>query len=126
MLSDLIEEEYQYLWGLVRTIQGMLQSQYDSLGLNISVKDVPADDQSVLHIHVHIMTRNDGDLDWNGNIYDRLEEWMPRADYHPSLQNLDVPEDDAIRDKAVEEMKEMGQYLPKKACCKYFIPKLRW
>ena len=106
LLSDLTEEEYQDLWGSVRTIQGMLKSQYDSPGFNIAVQDGPAAGQSVPHVHVHILPRNDDDLDRNDEIYDRLEEWAPKADHHPSLQKLDVPEDDARRDRTVEEMKE--------------------
>ena len=61
------------------------------------VHDGTASVQSVLHILIHILPRNYGDLDQNNNIYNRLGEWVPIADHLPSLQNLDVPEYDIIR-----------------------------
>ena len=105
-LSDLTEEEYQDLWGSVRTIQGMLKSQYDSPGFNIAVQDGPAAGQSVPHVHVHILPRNDDDLDRNDEIYDRLEEWAPKADHHPSLQKLEFTKDGARKNWTMEDMKE--------------------
>ena len=71
----------------------MLQPQHDIPGINIAAQDVPEAGQSVPYIHVHILSRNYGDLDQNFNIYDRLESWEPKAEHHPYLQKLDIPED---------------------------------
>ena len=104
-MSDLAEEEYQYLWGLVWTIQGILELQYNSLVFNIAVQDVPAAGESVPHIHIHILPRNDGDLDLNGKIYDRSEEWVPRAYHNPPLKKFDFTGNDVRRDLMVKETK---------------------
>ena len=70
----------------------------------------PVGGQSVPHVHVHILPINYGDLDFKDDIYDRLEEWAPRADRHPSLQKLDVTEENARRDQMVKEIKEEGKF----------------
>ena len=62
--------------------------------------------QSVMHVHVRIMSRNYGTLYQKNDIYDRLEEYVPRADHHPSLQNLDVTKDGARKNWTMEDMKE--------------------
>ena len=105
-MTDLTKEEYQDLWGLLKIIQGLLQPQYYSLQFNIRVQDEPMDSQSVTHVHIRILPRNYGKLDQNNNIYDTLEECVPRADHHPSLQKLDAPKDGARKNWVVEDMKE--------------------
>ena len=49
-------------------------TQYNSPGFNVALQDGPAASQLVPHVHVHILPRNDGELDQNDKIYDILEE----------------------------------------------------
>ena len=76
-----------------------MQSQYNSLGLKIAVQDGPDDGQSVIHIHVHLLPRNDHELERSSKIYNRLEELLPRADHNPPLQKWDVPKNNTRRDR---------------------------
>ena len=90
----------------MQTIQGVLQLQYDILGFKIAAQGGPASGQSVLHVHVHIMPINNGDLYHKNKIYDRLEAWAPQADHHLYLQKLDITKEEARRYQTVEYMRE--------------------
>ena len=50
----------------------IFQPHYNILGFNIAVQYGPTVSQSVMQVHVNILSRNYGDLDHKYDIYDRL------------------------------------------------------
>jgi bis(5'-adenosyl)-triphosphatase len=131
-LSDLQEEEYVDLWKTVRTVQRILEIQYQQeqppktttttsnggsscsgrLSFNVAVQDGVAAGQSVPHVHVHILPRKTGDYAVNDHVYEDLEQWEPRSHYtttiHPekNVTKLNVPNDQDRRDRTAQEMAE--------------------
>src|SRR5262249_9115523 len=61
-LFDLPEEEQAALWRLVALARGKLMSELKPDGFNVGVNDGPAAGQTVMHAHVHIIPRREGDV----------------------------------------------------------------
>jgi bis(5'-adenosyl)-triphosphatase len=109
-LSQLTNEEYDDLWRSVRTIQNALESCYQAGGFNVAVQDGKVAGQSVPHVHVHILPRQEGDFERSDDIYDKLEEWAPtramREDKERNKVELEVPDDDDRMDRTMQMMEE--------------------
>jgi diadenosine tetraphosphate (Ap4A) HIT family hydrolase len=60
-LFDLPEEEQAALWRLVALARGKLMNELNPDGFNVGVNDGPAAGQTVMHAHVHIIPRRQGD-----------------------------------------------------------------
>jgi len=106
-LSDLTENEYTEMWGLVKTVQSMLKQAYEgTTAFNVAVQDGAAAGQSVPHVHVHILPRQSGDFERNDDVYDALEAWAPTEDMALSKQKTDieVPDDADRVDRTVQMM----------------------
>jgi bis(5'-adenosyl)-triphosphatase len=103
-LADLTQEEYADLWVLVRTVQAMLQKQYNATAFNVAVQDGKAAGQSVPHVHVHILPRQDGDFTRNDDVYEALEEWTPRTDTVKERTDINVPDDEDRIDRTPQMM----------------------
>ena len=76
-LSDLTNDEYDDLWRSVRTVQNALERHYNTGDFNVAVQDGKIAGQSVPHVHVHILPRQNGDFEQNDDIYDKLDDWAP-------------------------------------------------
>lgn len=61
-LFDLTEDEQTALWKLVATVRGKLMIELQPDGFNIGVNDGTAAGQTVMHAHVHIIPRRQGDV----------------------------------------------------------------
>jgi diadenosine tetraphosphate (Ap4A) HIT family hydrolase len=61
-LFDLSEEEQAALWRLVALVRNELLAELRPDGFTIGVNDGPAAGQTVLHAHVHIIPRRQGDV----------------------------------------------------------------
>jgi len=109
-LSELTNEEYDDLWRSVRIIQNALESHYHAGGFNVAVQDGKMAGQSVPHVHVHILPRQEGDFERNDDVYDKLEDWAPtRAMCEEKQRNkveLEVPDDDDRKDRTTQMMEE--------------------
>lgn len=106
-MAGLTTEEYLDMWLLVRTVQAMLQVQYNDVSaFNVAVQDGKAAGQSVPHVHVHILPRKGGDFARNDDVYEELEKWAPRkSDSIPKERtNIEVPEDDDRVDRTLKQM----------------------
>ena len=114
-LSQLTNEEYDDLWRSVRTVQNALENYYNAGGFNIAVQDGKQAGQSVPHVHVHILPRQEGDFERNDDVYDKLEDWAPtRAMSEEKQRNkveLEVPDDDDRKDRTMQMMEEESQDL---------------
>jgi len=80
-LYELSDEEYQGLWGAVRTVRNILQGELRPAGFNIGVNDGAAAGQTVFHAHVHVIPRYAGDSsDPRGGVRWILPERAPYWD----------------------------------------------
>jgi diadenosine tetraphosphate (Ap4A) HIT family hydrolase len=61
-LFDLAEEEQAALWRLVSLVRGKLMAEKKPDGFNVGVNDGPAAGQTVMHAHVHVIPRRNGDV----------------------------------------------------------------
>jgi diadenosine tetraphosphate (Ap4A) HIT family hydrolase len=62
-LFDLSESEYQKIWVHVMDMRTLLADKFHPAGFNIGVNDGRAAGQTVIHAHIHIIPRYEGDLD---------------------------------------------------------------
>ena len=103
-MAELSEEAYLDMWKTVRVVQSMLKQHYkDTTAFNVAIQDGRAAGQSVPHVHVHILPRQDGDYERNDDIYTDLETWAPREELKVETK-LQVPEDNERRDRTRQEM----------------------
>ena len=127
-LRDLTEDEYVDLWKTVRVVQGILLEHQQSSStttdssFNVSVQDGRGAGQSVPHVHVHILPRVTGDFAQNDEIYQALEEWVPRVSSSDpaahSTTRLEVPDDDQRRDRTPQEMAEEAETYRRIVICR--------
>lgn len=106
-MSDLGDEDYTGLWGLVRTVQSTLQKAYpETTAFNVAVQDGRAAGQSVPHVHVHILPRSGGDFERNDDVYDALEAWAPTEAMAASKKptDIEVPDDADRVDRTAQQM----------------------
>ena len=61
-LFDLPEEEQAAIWGLVAEVRRRVVERYRPDGFNIGLNDGKAAGQTVMHAHVHVIPRRDGDV----------------------------------------------------------------
>jgi len=101
-MEELTDEEYIDLWKSVRIVQQVLKQQYGGtttttvrhpkeeeeesvappaslFAFNVAVQDGKAAGQTVPHVHVHILPRISGDFERNDDVYQALEEWVPKT-----------------------------------------------
>jgi diadenosine tetraphosphate (Ap4A) HIT family hydrolase len=82
LLFDLPEAELMQIWSFVAKVRHLLQKKYQPDGFNIGVNEGKAAGQTIIHAHVHIIPRRDGDIpDPKGGI-----RWVipAKAKYWPS------------------------------------------
>ncbi len=60
-LFDLPEVELDAVWKLVSLVRGKMMAELKPDGFNVGVNDGLAAGQTVMHAHVHIIPRRDGD-----------------------------------------------------------------
>jgi len=61
-LFDLPEDEQAALWKLVALVRAKLMAERTPDGFNIGVNDGVAAGQTVMHAHVHVIPRRQGDV----------------------------------------------------------------
>jgi bis(5'-adenosyl)-triphosphatase len=111
-LQELTDDEYIDMWMAVRHVQTALQHHYQDdesseatpLAFNVAVQDGRAAGQSVPHVHVHILPRQEGDFERSDDVYDALEAWAPREDMKKEVPKLQVVEDEDRVDRTPEIM----------------------
>jgi diadenosine tetraphosphate (Ap4A) HIT family hydrolase len=59
---DLPEEEQAALWRLVALVRAKLMAELTPDGFNVGVNDGAAAGQTVMHAHVHVIPRREGDV----------------------------------------------------------------
>ncbi len=57
------EEEQSALFSLVRSVRESLTSIFNPSGFNIGINDGEAAGQTILHLHIHVIPRYDGDTE---------------------------------------------------------------
>ena len=75
-LSQLDATETADLFNTVKTVSRTLQRVYDASSFNVAVQDGVDAGQSVPHVHVHVIPRQQGDFDDRGGgdrIYDAMD-----------------------------------------------------
>lgn len=109
-MDQLRDDEYADMWNSVRTVQSILRKHYtDVTAFNVAVQDGKAAGQSIPHVHVHVLPRRGNDFERNDDVYDQLEEWVPKSNIakHSSKNNkIDVPDDNDRIDRTYEMMKD--------------------
>lgn len=66
---DLPPDEQRALWDHVGVVRGLLLDRFRPQGFNIGVNDGRAAGQTVMHAHIHVIPRRDGDaVDPRGGI----------------------------------------------------------
>jgi diadenosine tetraphosphate (Ap4A) HIT family hydrolase len=61
-LFDATPAEQAALFGLLRQGRELLRQQYQPDGFNIGINDGAAAGQTVMHLHIHLIPRFDGDI----------------------------------------------------------------
>jgi diadenosine tetraphosphate (Ap4A) HIT family hydrolase len=61
-IFDCSPEEQAALWKMVKAVQRTLIEEFQPDGFNIGVNDGEAAGQTVLHAHVHVIPRRNGDV----------------------------------------------------------------
>ena len=82
-LFDLPAAEQEDIWALVGIVRDRLRSEHEVDGFNVGLNDGQAAGQTVLHAHVHVIPRFEGDLpDPRGGV-----RWVipDKADYWTGL-----------------------------------------
>ena len=59
---DLSSEEQSDLLELINDTKKLLESEFYPQGYNIGINDGPAAGQTVMHLHIHIVPRYEGDV----------------------------------------------------------------
>lgn len=78
-LADITEHEAAALWSVLATARAQIQRELEPNGYNIGVNDGRAAGQTVMHLHVHLIPRFDGDrVDPRGGVRWVIPE---KADY---------------------------------------------
>ena len=62
-LFDLSKDEQAAVWALVALVRTKLMAQVKPDGFNVGVNDGAAAGQTVMHAHVHVIPRRQGDSD---------------------------------------------------------------
>lgn len=60
-LADVTRDEATALWTLLNEVRGRLDAETKPDGFNVGVNDGRAAGQTVMHLHVHLIPRFDGD-----------------------------------------------------------------
>jgi len=55
-------EERLALWNLVESVKNLIMEKYESDGFNLGINIGSAAGQSVLHLHIHLIPRYQGDM----------------------------------------------------------------
>lgn len=61
-LFDLDEEERAAVWSMVEAVRGELLERLQPDGFNVGLNDGAAAGQTVMHAHVHVIPRVEGDV----------------------------------------------------------------
>jgi len=61
-LFDLPDEEQAAVWNLVAQVRAMLMAEQKPDGFNVGINDGTAAGQTVMHAHVHVIPRREGDV----------------------------------------------------------------
>lgn len=82
-LSDLTAEEAGAIWSLLAGARSVLDSEFRPDGYNVGVNDGRAAGQTVMHLHVHLIPRYEGDrADPRGGVRwifpDKADYWSGR------------------------------------------------
>jgi len=120
-LGDLQDDELADLFQSVSKIGKVVQTAFGADSLSIAVQDGKSANQSVPHVHVHIIPRNPTDTyAGSDDFYNRLEEneyglagvladaVQPRIGPMPTLR---VPHDDDRKLRTDEEMAREARWL---------------
>ncbi len=81
-LNDIEEEDYLAVQKVVRYIAPKAAEALGACGYNIGQNNLPCSGQVVMHLHVHIMPRFEGDGHelWHGKAYESDEKMQEIAD----------------------------------------------
>jgi len=60
---DLNDKESSSLFNVIKTIKDILEEKYNPQGFNIGVNCGEVSGQTIMHCHVHIIPRYDGDVE---------------------------------------------------------------
>ncbi len=61
-LFDLPEDTQQSLWALVAVVRSKLSEEFHPDGFNIGLNDGEAAGQTIMHAHIHVIPRFQGDV----------------------------------------------------------------
>lgn len=61
-IFDLSDQELTAVWSLLAQVRAKLRSGLDPDGFNIGINDGSAAGQTIMHAHVHVIPRRDGDV----------------------------------------------------------------
>lgn len=82
------EEEHTAMWNLVRMGKRYLDEVFQPEGYNIAINDGVVAGQTVMHLHIHLIPRYQGDSDdpkkWVHPVLKISETMLEMKDYPPS------------------------------------------
>lgn len=114
-LSDLTQEEISDLFNTVTRIQKTLKRVYKAEAFNIAVQDGEAVDQSVPHVHCHVIPRMKGDPGEGDKVHEWLEGEEGNVGWHQkeaeTRQAKEWARDDERKPRTKEEMEAEARWL---------------
>lgn len=80
-LSDVSPDEFEGMMALARDVAATLRRRLGTTGENLLIASGPGSEQSVFHLHIHVIPRRpDDDLRWN--------DWWQTKVRHPDDAEL--------------------------------------
>ena len=72
--ADLTSEEIADLWSLAHRCGPLLEAHFGASALTFAVQDGAAAGQTVPHVHIHLLPRQQGDFERNDEVYDKIDD----------------------------------------------------
>ena len=117
--DNMSDDEYADLWQTVRAVSKVVEKFFDGNALNMAIQDGRGAGQSVPHVHVHILPRQQGDYNRMDDVHEDIEKWqMDEETPYQSRSttgngSTEWPEDEERMPRTAEDMQAEAATLRK-------------
>ncbi|DAZ96458.1 TPA: hypothetical protein N0F65_006504, partial [Lagenidium giganteum] len=115
-------DEVADLWQTAQLVGQKIEAHYHANSLTFAIQDGVSAGQTVPHVHIHVLPRQDGDFNPNDKIYDEVRPSSPPTHAHTYTQTHTHTTVCIFPDRAARETVENGQ---RSACSAFHRPHAR-